>query len=85
MFLKNDNSLKARKQRVARLRLAQVWLMADRDQSLAAEPDSHAEPPGGGCAVVISIRHAFDRPPKLWIEQSENFLRAWRIPDQETS
>jgi hypothetical protein len=70
--LKNDNSLKAQRQRAARLRLAQLWSMADRDQSLTAEPDFHAGPPGGG-AVVISIRHVFDRPPKRSLEQSENF------------
>jgi len=58
--------------------------MADRDQSLAAEPSFHGGPPGGGKGAVISIHHVFDSPPKLVVEQSENVQPLSSIPAQAT-
>ena len=56
--------------------------MADRDQSLAAEPAFHGQSPSGGCSVVISVHHVSDRLQKVLVEQSENLQTFVAVPAQ---
>jgi hypothetical protein len=56
-----------------------IFVLADEDQALAAEPGFHSDPPDGGGAGLMSIRRFSDHRSEPLVRQSKKGLSASRI------